>query len=296
MTTMDEVVSRRTRRAFRDALSGTPRYVVDELFQNEGLEPGPEPEGLQVWSASARLAARYLEVVDWKSQTEVDRTLQVFAQVLRRDEISPERRDDAARLLRGDGFEIDAMGRIRQASLAALPEGALADLADPEVIRLHLRRMNDGLERDPQHAVGAAKELLESTYKLVLRATGTKNKGNHFPALADAVESVLSSQLSTITPDAPGATALEGIIRGIQEAGKAVSTLRNRYGTGHGREESIDVPLWAARLAVGAATVCCTALLEILVALQAVVPEGADSVLPPQEVTPYSEPSLAEGP
>ena len=54
--------------------------------------------------------------------------------------------------------------RITDAALSALP--------DASAIRDHLRRLGENVESDPRLAVSVAKDLVESTAKLVLRERG----------------------------------------------------------------------------------------------------------------------------
>ncbi len=48
----------------------------------------------------------------------------------------------------------------------------LSALSDPGAIEDHLRRIQSSVATDPAHAIGAAKELVESTAKLVLNRPG----------------------------------------------------------------------------------------------------------------------------
>jgi hypothetical protein len=72
--------------------------------------------------------------------------------------------------LQRDGYVLDADGRIRGGAAPVVSAGLLANLTDSTVILEHLARIAAAVERDdPAQAIGSAKELIESTAKLVLR-------------------------------------------------------------------------------------------------------------------------------
>jgi hypothetical protein len=61
---------------------------------------------------------------------------------------------------------------------------ALNALADPAVLTEHLKRLAASVDTDPRLAVSVAKDLVESTAKLVLRERGVSYNGKEdLPAL-----------------------------------------------------------------------------------------------------------------
>lgn len=148
--------------------------------------------------------------------------------------------------------------------VAHIPEVALNALDSAEAILDHLRRLNSSVERDPRLAVSVAKDLIESTAKLVL---GTQqvafDASEDLPRLAYLAQMTLRLHPKALNAEAPGSLkpllgSLSGLVQGLAE-------LRNDVGVGHGRR---SVPTWVrprhARLAAGLATTWCSLLLETL--------------------------------
>lgn len=145
---------------------------------------------------------------------------------------------------------------------ALVADEALNALTDPAAIRDHLIRIPSLIESDPRAAVGNAKDLLESTAKLVLRDFDQPYDAKpKLPALIDATHSALR----THAKEFPDSAAIRSLLGGLATTVKGVAELRNEAGTGHGRE---SVPQWVAprhaRLAVGATTVWVQFALETL--------------------------------
>jgi len=142
---------------------------------------------------------------------------------------------------------------------------AVNALQDPAAIHDHLRRLVVSVDSDPRLAVSVAKDLVESTAKLVLRERGESVTGKEdLPALVARAQAVL--QLSAAGVEASDeARTLKTILGSLSRLTQGVTELRNRVGVGHGREA---VPTWVrprhARLAAGAAATWCNLMLETL--------------------------------
>lgn len=112
-----ELVSRRSREAVRDTMSGTVLREIDEMWQDELFAPTidePEPVGGQ----RVTHFQGYLNQVDWTDPAHVSRALRVFEVALRPWFTPP---DDFThgldvviprpqRLFRQDGYELDDQG------------------------------------------------------------------------------------------------------------------------------------------------------------------------------------------
>jgi hypothetical protein len=146
-------------------------------------------------------------------------------------------------------------------------EGALANLADPAAVREHLDRITRAIESDdPAQAIGSAKELIESTAKLVLREVGhTPDDAWNLPRLALEAQLALKVHPSGAAPGPDGSDAVKRILGGVTTVATGVAELRNRAGTGHG-PGSPRVSLGArhAHLAAGAARLWCEFMLDTL--------------------------------
>lgn len=143
---------------------------------------------------------------------------------------------------------------------------ALDALPDASAIREHLRRLAHSVDSDPRLAVSVAKDLVESTAKLVLKERGVVYSGKEdLPALVSRAQEALKLSAAGVPDASEEAQALRTILGSLTRLTQGVTELRNKVGVGHGRE---SVPVWVkprhARLAAGAATVWCNLMLETL--------------------------------
>ena len=118
-----------------------------------------------------------------------------------------------------------------------LRAGALGNLTDPGAIRDHLTRISRAIESsDPAQAIGSAKELIQSTAKVVLREVGaTVDDAWDIPKLVLEAQVVLRVHPTAAAPGPDGSDAVKRILGGVTTVAGGVAELRNRsYGTGHG--------------------------------------------------------------
>jgi hypothetical protein len=143
---------------------------------------------------------------------------------------------------------------------------ALDALGDASAIQDHLRRLALSVDSDPRLAVSVAKDLVESTAKLVLRERGVSYSAkDDLPALVSRAQTALRLHAQGVDEVTDEAKSLKTILGSLARLTQGVTELRNQIGVGHGRE---SVPAWVrprhARLAAGAATTWCNLLLETL--------------------------------
>jgi hypothetical protein len=126
------------------------------------------------------------------------------------------------------------------------------DVGDvPELVR-HARRIRSGLESDPEQAIGAAKELLETVMKTILEDADARDD---IPALLKRVRAKLGIE-SGSDPQARMLKSLSQVVVGVAE-------IRNASGTGHGRVNSSEPDSSVARLAVDSAVTASRFLLDL---------------------------------
>jgi hypothetical protein len=142
----------------------------------------------------------------------------------------------------------------------------LSALADPGAIEDHLRRIQLSVVADPGHAIGVAKELIESTAKLVLEALGERYDDKaDVPTLVKQTQRALALHPSTLAPTTKGVESVRRILAGLSSIAVGVAELRNLYGTGHGKTQRVaGLGSRHAQLAVDAASTYCRALLATL--------------------------------
>jgi len=84
------------------------------------------------------------------------------------------------------------------------------------------------LPDDPAGAIGAAKQLVEATAKVVLTE-------RRLPVAGDAAQQALHLHPSSILPGRDSSEAVKKILGGVSSIAVGVAELRNRgYGSGHG--------------------------------------------------------------
>ena len=259
-----ELVSRATRRAFRELATGTVLREIDGMWQDEGF--GPAEPSQSTGGERRSLYQGYLDVVDWTDPGHVARAVRVFEQTAKG--IDGQYSQSAYDLIERDGFKVMETGRIVGAPAVVLREGALAKLSDPGAIREHLARISRAIESDdPAQAIGSAKELIESTAKVVLREVGkTVDDAWDLPKLALEAQLALHVHPTTASPGPDGSDAVKRILGGVTTVAAGVAELRNRgYGTGHGPSgPRVGLSARHAHLAVGAARLWCEFMLDTL--------------------------------
>jgi hypothetical protein len=237
---------------------------IATAFQDEGFAPNPDCR-YQDSSVRRETTQSYLESVDWTDPGHINRVLRVFERLL-----DGWQNDDPERFwrsLRRDGYvRNEATGQFSQIG-PQFSTGALSRLRDPAAIREQLDRIQRALPDDPALAVGSAKDLIESTAKVVLVERGlTLNERDDVPALVRKAQQALDLHPAAHTPGPDGNDGVKKILGGVSNIAVGVAELRNRgYGTGHGPAGArIGLRARHAHLAVNAAFTWCQLMLDTL--------------------------------
>jgi hypothetical protein len=261
---MGDLISRMTRGLFRDLMTGSTLGEIGAAFQDELFAPNPDCT-YEDSSSRRTLTQEYLESVDWADRSHVDRALRVFERLVQGFE--PQYTAKFLNSLRRDGYAIDEeTGHITPAGPRFAPQ-SLTNITDPSAIRQQLARIQRALPDDPALAVGSAKELIESTAKVVLKERGlpADDKAD-LPALVRDAQQALCLHPSATTPGPDGSDAVKKILGSVSGIAIGVAELRNRgYGTGHGPARApAGLGPRHAHLAVNAAFTWCQLMLDTL--------------------------------
>lgn len=273
-----ELVSVQTRSCIRDLMSESTLRRIDNMWQDEGFPP-PTEDRDPVGGQRVTLFQGYMDQVDWRSPAHTKRALRVFETAL--DDVlgSPalpdatewvsKQRARVRKLLARDECEYTTAGQIIPRRLDAaevVAAGLLSKITNAEEIHDHLNRISGAIENDdPRLAIGSAKELIESTAKLVLTETGsTVSDKMDVPELVKRAEEALQLHASTQAgPD--GSPTVRRILGGSHSVAVSIAELRNTYGTGHGKMQfPVNLSARHARLAVNAARLWCEFMLDTL--------------------------------
>lgn len=140
-------------------------------------------------------------------------------------------------------------------------------MKDASAIREQLDRVQRAIADDPALAVGSAKELIESTAKVVLTERGLPvNEKADLPELVRQAQQALGLHPSSAAPGPDGTEAVKRILGGVSTIAMGLAELRNRgYGTGHGvAGPRVGLRARHAHLAVNAAFTWCQLMLDTL--------------------------------
>lgn len=104
-------------------------------------------------------------------------------------------------------------------------------------------RIMGSISRDPRQAIGATKDMLESTMKTILHRRGKEVSENiRFPKLIDECWTELKLR-SDHEPPTKSERLLGKIANNAKQIILSANELRNHAGTGHGRRDGEDPPI-----------------------------------------------------
>ena len=247
---------------------------IEDLFIENDLPPADEGTDESRWpireSVRRRLASQHHEAIDFDDPLSRPRLLRVYDELLTTLGDSPEKEAFIASLER-DGVKI-TNGRIAPAKLE-LPEATegvslnLEDLhlvRDPEVLRLHARRMGRALtNQDPEDAILCARELVESTCKMIIEHYGEiPPKNASLGKLYNQAAELLALRAKDIKGDDEASKASRQVLQGLSSVADGLGLLRNRVGRGHGRTAKSPARQRHAELATNAASALALFLLD----------------------------------
>ena len=255
----------------RDMTSGILLREIRSMWESEGFA---EPSSVEpIGGERVSLYEAYTRQVDWTSHGEVARALRVFQETLLEvwdrwpDESLANRDREFGKLTRkveAAGLEVSDKWLIQlPQSLEISPED-LQGLTDPGAVFVHLDRLSGALRNsDPELVIGQAKELVETTAKLILneRKVEYDPKLEMRPLLKQAQRSVgLWDGNQALGPDK--LQAVRQILNGASSVALGLAELRNSYGTGHGPGSlRSGLEQRHAELAVNAARLWCEMML-----------------------------------
>jgi hypothetical protein len=280
METRDrELLSRTSRNAIRGLMSSVYVAAIREYWENEHFAPQPDFESRDGGERKNAFDS-YAASVDWTDPDHVARALRVFEQLLRRlnndsrkwnpDGLSEDTIAELREAFARDGIRLDDELRLHTPRIARLALHAEA-LSEVTGIQAELDRVRRFGSAYPDDAIGAAKQLIEATAKVVLHELGLPVDDRlDIPALAKQAQQALQLHPGTLpaprdasTPD--NAESIRKILGALTTAALGVAELRNRYGTGHGR---LSAPSGLgprhARFAINTASTWCELMLDTL--------------------------------
>jgi hypothetical protein len=131
----------------------------------------------------------------------------------------------------------------------------IADRLSGHYIAQQVRRLQDAVEKDPELAIGTAKEFLETLCKTILSERGVAvSKNEDLPGLVRAAIRSVAVIPSGIANQAQSEKTITVLLNNLGSVGQQLAELRNQFGTGHGRATPhVGLQRRHAKLAIGAA-------------------------------------------
>lgn len=122
-----------------------------------------------------------------------------------------------------------------------------------DYMRSQIGLMMENKSSNPTEAIGKAKELIESCCNTILLDRKQEiDKDWNLSQLVRATQKALQILPNNIPNDAPGKSELRGILGNLSSMASNLATLRNFYGTGHGKDlEYTGLEERHAELAIG---------------------------------------------
>lgn len=113
--------------------------------------------------------------------------------------------------------------------------------------------MLENQEKNPTEAIGKAKELIESCCKTILKERGqTIGSKWNLSQYVRATQEAIHILPNDIPDEGSDATALKGVLGNLSALASNLGTIRNSFGTGHGKDlDYIGLEERHARLAIG---------------------------------------------
>lgn len=264
-----EIISKKTRTAFCEHLVSWTLRSIGNTFDAADitcdLEFSPQVSGQR-----RTLVHQYYHSLDLTKPVDARKLLQAFEDILNTDSnfvrqnsasheatfIRP-RLETIIKLLDRDGYRYadERLTPISAAvSLHSLKEAASS--IDANYLRDHIQRIERAIDTDPTHAIGAAKELVETCCYTILseRKKPATDKPDLLP-LVRRVQEELQLLPDGVDEQSKGAKSIKSLLGNLAIICQNLAELRNLYGTGHGKDgKARGLTPRHARLAVNAAT------------------------------------------
>jgi len=172
------------------------------------------------------------------------------------------------RYLAADGWEIAPRGeisgksiyaarrRIEGASFAVNQAQRIADVLSASYISQQITRMEHAVEKDPELAIGTAKEFVETICKTVLTRCSVATRGTEdMPQLVRLTLKQFKLTPDDVSDGSRSADTIRVLLGSLSTITHKLAELRNLHGSGHGKDASAHIlGVRHARLAVGAST------------------------------------------
>jgi len=238
---------------------------IDDMFESVGFTPDPE-NARSCNGERRRRVEEFYAGIDWEDKDDTRKFLEVVGLFLAQTRIDSESKEELKKLAAEEGLVVHG-AHVRFATSVGpswifTRDGGV----DRAEFTRYCERISDSIDSDPEHAIGASKELAEAVIKYILdRKEETYDRAENLLKLTKRVCNALELTTADVDDATKGAKAIKQVLGSLGSVIHGMAELRNLYGTGHGRpRRSSGVKPRHARLAVGAAVTISTFLLDTL--------------------------------
>lgn len=264
MSERRELISRVTRRHFREWLVGWTLREIDDLFTSHGFEQAFIPPEFLPNGQRRSAVEQFYESINWSSPEHVTRVLRIYEDIIFKiQDRSLPYVAELFRYLERDGYVLEGNSLVAKGGANGLSPAVIASLGSKHLAE-HIQRIERSLADDPAQAIGSAKELLESTLKTILEGMGLAyGQDDDIPKLLKSTQAALDLAPSGVHAEKRGGDIIKRTLSNLGSVAIGIAELRNLYGTGHGKGRSHKgLSVRHARLAVSASAALCMFLLE----------------------------------
>lgn len=274
-------ISKKMRIEFREAMTGLVLRDITNLFDGADVACDLDYAPPAAISGARRtLVEQYYSTIRWEDPSDLAKIIKVFEAYLvyleaeSTDAVRSQHLRESAKsafermktLSRREGFSYSD-GRLVPVEAPGIHLRAAAHIAqkiDAAAILAQIKRLELAEDKDPELAIGTAKEMVESACKIIMEERGKPIAGNpDIPTLTKVTLKELQLVPEGVKDAAKGADIIKGLLRSLGSIGNDLAQLRGLYGTGHGRSgKGGGLTSRHARLAVHAAAAFATFLLE----------------------------------
>lgn len=236
-----DLISRLTRNAFREVLSGLVLREIDDLFHGAGFQMLNE-HAVNVQGMRRSRVEAYYARIDFSNPNSASQLAIVFAEVLRTlwkrarggEQWAGEKAEELVQRMETDGFSIEngAFSSVRL-QLRLVDATTVVD-ASLESVHEHILKARNKIEAgDFAGAIASAYTLLEELLKALLRRTGT-----HFTEDEGDVRILYKAVIAplNLNPAGPNLESyLKAVLQGLKEQVSGLYEAANKASDRHAR-------------------------------------------------------------
>ncbi len=274
-----DIISKKTRLELREYFVGTILREIKMEFDAVDIDCDYDYEPPEDGQRRS-LVEQYYHTLDFNDPIDVRKFINLYGNVLStledrtKNDLYPKDTKKINRIIfnglkkwiEKDGF-IYEDGNIKENTKNILIDETVKTLEkiDGDYVNKQLERINESIEKEPDLAIGTAKELIETVCKTILDERNVDyGKSEKIGELVKKVRKVIKLLPDDIDNKVKGEGVIKVLLSNLGNIAQNMAELRGLYGTGHGKSAKTKSGLTQrhARLAAGAASTLAIFLYE----------------------------------